>query len=303
MNSSASSPAIAVVIPAYNAAKTLGDTIRSIQEQTIEEWEAVIVDDGSSDNTLDVARALATDEPRLQVLSQTNAGVSAARNAGIAATSAPIVGFLDADDRWLPTLASKVLAAFDAAPDAGVAFCRAEIHDADGQPTGVVSSFPDRPVDLELLVATNPARTCSTISARRTALKSTSGFAEDLRRCEDHHFLLAAFLEGAGVVGIDEALVAYRTSPDGLSANLEGMLDGWESMVTKLGPERLGPTLETARAEHLFYLARRALRLGRPRETVRYLASSFASDASVPFRKVAAAPITVARRAMNRSAS
>lgn len=293
-------PRIAIVIPAYNAAVTLPATVRSLQQQTLEEWEAIVVDDGSTDATADVAQALAVQEARLTFVQQDNAGVSAARNVGIAQTKAPIVGFLDADDQWLPPLAARFVETFETNPDAGVAFCRAEIRDADGNPTGVVSSFPNRAVDRELLVSTNPASTCSTIGARRSVLETIDGFAEDLRRCEDHHFLLAAFLGGATVVGIDEPLVAYRTSPDGLSANLEGMLDGWEAMVAKLGPKKLGPTLETARAEHLFYLARRALRLGRLKPTASYLRRSLASDASVPFRKLAAAPLTIARRAIDK---
>lgn len=293
-------PSIAVIIPAYNAEATLESTVTSLLSQSIQDWEAVIVDDGSSDRTFEVASRLADADPRVAAITQPNAGVSAARNAGIQKTHAPILGFLDADDQWLPPLAERIVATFDSNPGAGVVFCRAEIRDSNGEPTGIESSFPDRPVDLELLVATNPASTCSTMSARRSTIDATGGFDEDLRRCEDHHFLLSAYLNGHEVVGIDEALVAYRTSPDGLSANLEGMLEGWEAMVAKIGPERLGPTVERARAEHLFYLARRALRLGRLRDTFNYLRLAFATDISVPFRKIGSAPGIIIRRALAR---
>lgn len=289
-------PKIAIIIPAYNAAATLEETMASVQAQTIDDWEAVIVDDGSTDATLELAKELAAADPRITAITQTNSGVSAARNAGIAASTAPLLGFVDADDYWFPTFAARIIETLDADPATGVVFGRVEIRTPEGVPTGTESTFPEGPINLELLVATNPAATCSTIGARRETLEATGGFAEDLRRCEDHHFLLAAYLADWEVVGIDEALVGYRTSPDGLSANLEGMRDSWDAMVEKLGPERLGPTLDAARAEHLFYLARRALRLGRPRETFDYLRQAMASDPMVPVKKIATAPLIVARR-------
>lgn len=291
-------PKIAIIIPAYNSAATLAETIASLQAQSTDAWEAVIVDDGSDDDTLDIANQLAAADPRITAITQANSGVSAARNAGIAASTAPFIGFVDADDYWFPTFAARIVEILDADQDAGVVFGRAEIRTSEGVPTGIVSAFPNHPIDLELLVATNPAATCSTIGARRATLEDTGGFAEDLRRCEDHHFLLAAYLADWKVVGLDETLVGYRTSPEGLSANLEGMRDSWDAMVDKLGPENLGPTLAAARAEHLFYLARRALRLGRPRETFRYLREAIAADPLVPVKKIAAAPLIVARRTL-----
>lgn len=301
-------PRIAVVIPAYRAADTLADTLASIIEQDIADWEAVIVDDGSADTapgdtTWATAQQLAATDDRITAITQPNSGVSAARNAGIAASTAPIVGFVDADDQWDPTWARRMIEEFDAQPSAGVVFCRTQICSPTMEPTGDESTMPDGPVDLELLVATNPAATASTMGARRTALTCVGGFAEDLRRCEDHHFLLAAHLAGWDIVAVDAALVRYRTSPNGLSSDLEGMLHSWEAMVERLGEARLGPTLPAARAEHFSYLARRSIRLGNPpATTLRYLRGAIAADPKVPVRKLIAAPAAVNRKVVGRVA-
>ncbi len=93
---------VSVIIPAYNAERTLDQTIESLLAQSHTEWQAVIVDDGSSDGTLALARDLARRDPRLRVITQENSGVSVARNAGIAAAGCDWLLFLDADDTIAP---------------------------------------------------------------------------------------------------------------------------------------------------------------------------------------------------------
>ena len=95
------SPEVSVVIPSYNAAEYLEDAIKSVLAQTFERWELLIVDDGSTDTTAEVVKAYLTDR-RVRYLRIPNGGVSAARNLGIAQTTAELVAFLDADDAWEP---------------------------------------------------------------------------------------------------------------------------------------------------------------------------------------------------------
>src|SRR5690242_10600305 len=100
---------VSIVIPAYNAAKTLAEAVASLQAQTFEAWEAIVVDDGSTDDTLSIANRLAVAEQRLRVISQSNHGVSAARNAGIDSARAEWLLFLDADDWLLPMCLERML--------------------------------------------------------------------------------------------------------------------------------------------------------------------------------------------------
>ena len=292
-----SAPKAAVVIPCYNAQHTIANTIRSVQDQTESSWELVVVDDGSSDDSVTVVEAIAAEDPRVRIISQANAGVSTARNAGFAATTAPLIGLVDADDLWKPRFLEQMMAAFDDNDRLGVAFCRAEILDEQGNSTGTTTTFSDTATDVEELLLTNPAGTCSTLMVRRGVIDDVGPFATELRRVEDQHFMLKVRLGGWAMVGLDEVLVGYRTSGDGLSANLEGMLEGWEAMIGLLGDQIPADQIRRARAEHYLYLTRRAVRLGRPPMVgLRYLSQAVRTDPSVPLKKAAAIPAALLRR-------
>ena len=111
-------PRVSVVIPTFNRRETVGEAIDSVLSQEGAEVEVLVVDDGSTDGTAEVAQAFA---PRVSVIRQANSGAGAARTAGLAATTAPLVAFLDADDRWHPTAAAALGRALNAHPAALVA--------------------------------------------------------------------------------------------------------------------------------------------------------------------------------------
>jgi glycosyltransferase involved in cell wall biosynthesis len=100
---------VSFVIPAHNAAATLQKAVESLQAQTVGNWEAVIVDDGSTDDTLLIAKRLAAADTRLRVFTQTQGGPSAERNAGIDAVRGDGLVFLDADDWLLPAYLERML--------------------------------------------------------------------------------------------------------------------------------------------------------------------------------------------------
>ena len=95
-------PYASIVVPAYNAAATLSDTLLSLTSQTYRDIEIVVVDDGSTDSTASVARSFAARDNRIRLVRQANRGLAGARNSGVAAASGEVVGFCDADDLWLP---------------------------------------------------------------------------------------------------------------------------------------------------------------------------------------------------------
>ena len=286
----------AVVVPCFNASETIAATVASVQAQTISDWELVVVDDGSTDGSPDIVEAIAAADQRVTLVRQENAGVSSARNAGFAATSAPVIGLIDSDDLWKPHFLETMLGAFED-PEVGAAFSRAEILDAQGISTGVTTNFSDTATELDSLIMTNPAGTCSTLVLRRETIDDVGPFATELLRVEDQHWILKARLGGWSLQGVDDVLVGYRTSGEGLSADLEGMLEGWEAMIELLDGQIDEERVREARAEHFFYLARRSLRLGRsPLTTMRYLKDAFATDSRVPCRKLLRLPVAVVRR-------
>lgn len=104
-------PAVSVIIPAYNASEWLPAALGSLSAQTCPDWEAMVVDDGSTDSTAAAAQRLAAKDARIRLLRQANAGVSAARNAGIAASEGEYICFLDADDLLHPQALELALGA------------------------------------------------------------------------------------------------------------------------------------------------------------------------------------------------
>src|SRR5208282_4080287 len=108
------SPRVTVVIAAYNAESYLRETIESVLAQRLQDIEVIVVDDGSTDGTLEILRAFS--DHRLTVLRQRNSGVSAARNAGLAAARAPYIFFLDADDMLVPDALYRMVSTLDARP-------------------------------------------------------------------------------------------------------------------------------------------------------------------------------------------
>lgn len=110
-------PDVSVIIPAFNAAATIGDTLDCLARQRLETWEAIVVDDGSTDDTAAIVRGRAETDARIRLLSTENGGVSTARNRGIAAASARHLNFLDADDWYPPNFLKRTMAALRG-PDA-----------------------------------------------------------------------------------------------------------------------------------------------------------------------------------------
>src|SRR5690242_18385247 len=118
------SPLISVVVPAWNAQATLGETLASVAAQTYDKLEIIIVDDGSTDRTADVAREFCEAEPRARLIRKKNGGVASARNAGIAEAKGDWIAPIDADDLWHPTRVAKMVAAALATPKpVGFVYC------------------------------------------------------------------------------------------------------------------------------------------------------------------------------------
>jgi len=109
-----------VVIPSYNYAHLVGEAIRSVQEQTVDDLEIIVIDDGSTDDTQDVLAAI--DDPRLIVRRTPNGGVAAARNTALEMARGEFIAYLDADDRWHPTKLERQLALFESEPEVGLVF-------------------------------------------------------------------------------------------------------------------------------------------------------------------------------------
>src|SRR5439155_11769103 len=118
-------PTVSVIMPAYNAQAYLSTAMDSVLRQTFPDLELLVVDDGSTDDTVDLARRYAARDSRVRVLTQRNAGPGPARNAAFAVAEGQLFAFLDSDDEWDDTFLDEQVAVFDHRPDADIVVANA----------------------------------------------------------------------------------------------------------------------------------------------------------------------------------
>jgi glycosyltransferase involved in cell wall biosynthesis len=264
----ASCPKVSVIIPAYNAAPWIAETITSVQQQTFTDWELWVIDDGSGDRTAEIVAHLETTDTRIRSIRQTNQGVSAARNLGIIQSQGELLAFLDADDRWLPSKLITHLQQFEANPHLGVSFDRVEFLTQTGTATGQYSTGRLTGLKPQHLLSENPTTTTSSWVVRRIVFDQVGGFCPTMNYSEDLEWLLRVLCaQQWHIEGLSQGLTRYRTSSGGLSADLSRMEAGWNALVReaqRYAPSLVAQHFATAQAIHLRYLARRAVRLGLP---------------------------------------
>jgi glycosyltransferase involved in cell wall biosynthesis len=210
-------PSVAIVVPCHNAMATLGATLKSALSQTGVR-EVIAVDDGSTDETLAVARFY---EPHTRVVTGPNSGVSAARNRGIAETTADWLQFLDADDLLEPgTIAARRDTA--RASGADVVICDWEEILDDG--TGRCTAGPRRAIDWQALAEDAQVATATHVWAppaailyRRSLVERIGGFRTDLAVAEDARFLFDAAYRGARFAHSPHIGARYRVAASSLS--------------------------------------------------------------------------------------
>jgi len=202
-------PEFSVVVPAYNATRTVAATIRSVLYQTDPDFELIVVDDGSTDDTTGVVERTADGDPRLRLVRQPNAGTGAARNTGIAHARGRCICLLDNDDLWMPSYLAAVRAAFDGAPDAGLAYSDAWILDDAThrihRRTGLAFFAGNVPARLDgerflLELLKQNFVTASTVTLRREVTERIGGFDASVRGVDDYDLWLRIAAAGFGAV-------------------------------------------------------------------------------------------------------
>ncbi|RYE37796.1 MAG: glycosyltransferase family 2 protein, partial [Hyphomicrobiales bacterium] len=228
---------ISVIIPAYNASRTLAETLDSVARQTRTPFEVVVVDDGSSDDTVEVARRFTDILPRLQVISVPNGGVSRARNIAIAASSGDIIAPLDADDLWHPTYLERTCTTLERlGPGAGFAYCFWRGVDFEGRVASLNEVVIVEGIGFYRLLAHNYVGNGSNYVMWRHRLEAIGTFDERLLGNED--FNVQVRLAWTGPVGaVPERLVGYRNSPNSLSKQWRLMAEHGIAMLARLREE------------------------------------------------------------------
>lgn len=213
-------PLVSVIVPAYNAEETLLETMQSVLSQTFTDLELIVVDDGSADNTVAIARSVK--DPRVRVCSYPNGGAALARNRGIALSNGAFLSFLDSDDLWTSDKLEKQLNALQANPEAGGAYSWTLIMDEKGE-----NFYPGNCESYEgdvypHLLLSNFIGSGSNMLVRREASDTIGGFDTTLYSHEDWDYYLRLSRQWL-FVSVSEPQILYRKREDSVCSNFEVM--------------------------------------------------------------------------------
>lgn len=222
------SPVVSIVIPAFNAANTLADTLDAVRNQSVTNLEIIVVDDGSTDGTAAIAARYARQDKRIQCISVPNGGVASARNVGIEAARAPYVAPVDADDLWHPDKTARQLAVLTARPEVSMVYCSRRNVDERGRVLKTISRATLSGWACHRLTTFNAVGNGSAIMFRKAEALRIGGYDTRLRQrgaqgCED--YLVQVRLAAIGEVAADgDYLVGYRKSAIAMSNDNAAML-------------------------------------------------------------------------------
>jgi glycosyltransferase involved in cell wall biosynthesis len=234
----AMSPEFSVVIPAYNRANVLARTLKSVLEQTFQDFEIIVVDDGSSDDPKAVVETFA--DPRIRYLRQENRGGGAARNAGIDAARGRFIAFLDSDDEFLPHHLQHMHRLLDGEEDT-VGYARVVVDRGAGRtllkPPRAIR--PGEHMATYLLCDRGFVPTITVVLPREIAWRVR--YSEALRFAQDTDFALRLYLEGCRFRMLEEPGAVWHDLPDPqrTSANRKGAnAVGWIEFMRHRIPSR-----------------------------------------------------------------
>lgn len=215
---------VSIIVPVYNAEKYIRETVDCVKAQTYPDWELLLVEDGSTDESLRILEELEKDDARIRILKQENGGAARARNHGLSEAEGRFVAYLDADDLWSPDKLEKQLA-FMAEKDAAFSFTGYEFADEKGKGTGKIVKVPETIQYKQALK--NTTIFTSTVMFDTTKL-SKEKLNMPIIKSEDTALWFKVLRGGVTAHGLNENLVRYRRPANSLSSNkLEAIRRIW----------------------------------------------------------------------------
>ncbi len=294
-------PLVSVVIPAYNSARTVEKAVASALEQTFDDIEVIVVDDGSTDGTAGVIQRI--DDDRVRLVSRPNGGAAAARNTGIEASVGTYVALLDADDLWVSAKLERQLAVLENRPGVHAVQCGAFFVDDELQLLSVERCRPSRDALLETLQFENLPATMSTFVIRREMFEAMGTFDTSLVILEEWDMAIKVSRH-CNLVSIEEPLVLYRVHPGNRSRDVDIHIDPGQRILARLFDDPDLPQSVRAHKRMIygrFYtsLAGGALRAKRWRQAATWGATAVRSHPGTA-AYFAAMPLRRARRRLSR---
>ena len=201
-------PAVSIIIPTYNHAHFLRLALSSVCSQTFNNWEAIVVNNFSQDNTIEIVNSF--NDPRIQLTNYENKGIiAAARNYGLSLAKAPIIAFLDSDDIWYPEKLRFCLEKLETGYDL---VCHSEVWIGPGDKRRVAHYGPEERASYERLFLDGNILSTSAVVLQRKWLERVGGFStkSEFVTAEDYQLWLKIAREGARIGFVNEVLGEYH---------------------------------------------------------------------------------------------
>ncbi|MFP4219308.1 MAG: glycosyltransferase [Phormidium sp.] len=281
---------ISVILPVYNGMETIADTINSVLGQTFRDFELIVIDDGSTDDTLSVVKAIA--DERIQIHQFANAGQGESRNRGVALAQGDYLSFIDADDLWTADKLQHQWQALQTHPQAAVAYSWTDHIDENNQFFRAGPHLTFSGDVYKLLIISDFVGSGSNVLIRKSAFEAVGGFAPRLTPAEDWDLWvrLAANYE---FVVVPQVQILYRTVTSSSSFNLAKMEASSLQVIDRIfaaAPPELQHLSRICRGHRYKYLTYKALDLTperrRARAAFRFLALALWYDPSLWRRRV-----------------
>jgi glycosyltransferase involved in cell wall biosynthesis len=212
-------PLVSVIIPCYNTADFVAETLDSVLAQTYQSFEVIVVNDGSPDTDA-LERVLDPYRGRIAYIRKENGGVSSARNCGIRISNGELIAVIDSDDMWVPEYLAFQVDQLNANPSADIVYPNAVFFGAgeSGRWLAMKPSSPMPEVTFSSLV-TEACVVVTSVLARKTALQRAGLYDETLGRCEDFDLWLRCVKSGSRIIYHHNVLLRYRRRPGSLSSD------------------------------------------------------------------------------------
>ncbi len=275
---------VSVVIPLYNGERYIAETLQSVLAQTFTDFEVLIIDDGSTDQSISICKSFNDD--RIRYVHQTNRGLSGARNTGIHSAKGEYIAFIDADDLWSPKKLEMHLEHFRFLPKMGLSYSYSALIDESGRAYGAFLLSGRSPTTASHCFVRNPIGNGSNAVIRASVLKGSNWssseentdllvFDEELRQAED--FELWVRIAAAGnweLHCIPTPLTLYRINSSGLSSDVQVQRNYHFLALKKIkeyAPDLIAKYGNKNLSTHYWYLARTLICQGNLKEGKRHI--------------------------------
>jgi glycosyltransferase involved in cell wall biosynthesis len=224
---------VSVVVTSYNVAPYLSSAVESALRQSYRQLEVLVVDDGSSDGSLESLSGI--HDPRLELFALPHQGPAATLNAGLERASGEFIAFLDGDDLYAERNLECQLAVLHNHPDVDLTFCRSRMIAEDGSDLGPTTRYLARPISFDDLLTDNVIGNGSAVVVRSAAIETAGPYDTQLGACYDLDlWLRIARLRSGNVRALPDVLLYYRRRPGQLTGSRQLMERNWWQLIEKM---------------------------------------------------------------------